>query len=210
MGASSSKRAGATAAAVVAIALIIATAALLRGGDAGAAPNGSDASSASPTAPLPSGVPEPSPGKPKSKGSGKAVPAGEVKTKAPVPLESPAGFGTGLKVELADIEATEAEASAPGEISGPALRVTVTATNDGAKQVSLDTVVVFLSYGADRAPASQFGTLSAPLAGSLKGGATRSGSYVYAVPTDAHGDVRVEVSYTGAAPTVAFEGPVDG
>ena len=91
--------------------------------------------------------------------TGATVPVEPVQTLAPVPLESVGGFRTGLTVESASISAVEAEAKAPGEISGPALRVTVDAANDAGDAVSLDGVVVFLSYGDERTPASQFAAL---------------------------------------------------
>lgn len=142
--------------------------------------------------------------------TGETVPVEPVQTMAPVPLQSVGDFKTGLTVELASIVAVQAEAKAPGEISGPGLRVTVAAANDGEDAVSLDTVVVFLSYGSDRTPATQFGSSSEPLAGDLAPGSSRQGTYVFTVPTDQRDDVRVEVSYTGSAPTVAFTGSVDG
>lgn len=142
--------------------------------------------------------------------TGATVPVAPVQTLAPVPLESVGDFRTGLTVELASISAVEAEAKAPGEISGPALRVTVEAANDAGEAVSLDGVVVFLSYGDERTPASQFGSSSDPLVGDLAPGGSRTGTYVFSVPPDQRDDVRVEVSYTGSAPTVAFTGSVDG
>ena len=142
--------------------------------------------------------------------TGEVVPVEPVQTMAPVPLQSVGDFKTGLTVELASITAVQAEAKAPGEISGPGLRVTVAAANDGEDAVSLDGVVVFLSYGSDRTPATQFGSSSEPLAGDLPPGSSREGTYVFTVPTDQRDDVRVEVSYTGSAPTVAFTGSVDG
>jgi hypothetical protein len=142
--------------------------------------------------------------------TGATVPVEPVQTLAPVPLESVGDFRTGLTVQLASISAVEAEAKAPGEISGPALRVTVDAANDAGEAVSLDGVVVFLSYGDDRTPASQFGSSSDPLVGDLAPGGSRTGTYVFSVPPDQRDDVRVEISYTGSAPTVAFTGSVDG
>jgi hypothetical protein len=144
------------------------------------------------------------------KATGATVPVEPVQTLAPVPLESVGDFETGLTVQLASMEAVEAEARAPGEISGPALRVTVEAANDADGAVSLDGVVVFLSYGDDRTPASQLGSSSDPLMGDLAPGASRTGTYVFTVPPDQRDDVRVEISYTGSAPTVAFAGSVDG
>ena len=143
-------------------------------------------------------------------GTGATVPAQPVETEAAVPLDSVGDFGTGLKVRLVGVTSEQAEASAPGEIAGPAVRVSVDAVNRGDDPVSLDSVVVFVSYGPDQSPASEFGSLSEPLAGDLAPTGSRSGSYVYAVPPDALADLRVEISYTGSAPTVAFEGSVDG
>jgi len=184
---------------------VIAVLSTLGSGDGDA--NGADPSSASPTPGLPT-APAPSLGTPSTIGSGKAVPVGEVRTLKPVPLESTGDFGTGLTVRLASIHAVKGVANAPGEISGPALKVLVVADNGATSQISLDGVVVFLSYGADRTPASEFDTMSKPLRGDLAAGTTRTGTYVFAVPNDQRGDVRVEVSYTGKAPTVAFEGSV--
>lgn len=141
-------------------------------------------------------------------GTGAIVPTQPVTTAQPVPLDSVGDFGTGLVVRLSDMTTVQAEATAPGEIAGPAVRLTVEAVNDGTEPVSLDGVVVFLSYGEERSPASQFGSLSDPLAGELAADGSRTGSYVYAVPPDGRGDIRVEISYTGSAPTVAFEGAV--
>ena len=45
--------------------------------------------------------------------------------------------------------------------------------------------------------------------GGLAPGESRTGTYLYAVPPEGRGDLRVEISYTGSAPTVAFEGSVD-
>lgn len=147
---------------------------------------------------------------PATPGTGETVKVVPVQTEAPVPLDSVGDFGTGLTVRLANVTSVQAEAKAPGEIAGPGVRVIVEAVNDGDGPVSLDGVVVFLSYGGDRAPASQFGSSSDPLGGDLASGGSRTGSYVYAVPPDGRRDVRVEISYTGSAPTVAFEGSVDG
>lgn len=142
-------------------------------------------------------------------GTGDTVEVEPVQTEAPVPLDDVADFGTGLTVRLSDVTAAQAEAKAPGEIAGPAVQVVVEAVNDGDAEVSLDGVVVFLSYGGDRMPASQFGSSSDPLVGALAAGESRTGTYLYAVPPEGRSDLRVEISYTGSAPTVAFEGSVD-
>jgi hypothetical protein len=45
--------------------------------------------------------------------------------------------------------------------------------------------------------------------GSVAAKSSKAGTYVFGVPTDDRKLVRVEVSYSGNSPTVAFEGPVD-
>jgi len=200
---------------LAAIALLVAAVVVLstRGDGGGAAsasppsPSGSHSSSSSPSTSVPP-VPSPTLGTPSTVGSGQTVPVGEVRTLKPVPLQSTGDFGTGLTVRLAGIHAVKGVANAPGEIAGPALEVTVVADNGATGRISLDGVVVFLSYGTDRTPASEFDTMGEPLRRGLAAGSTRTGTYVFAVPSDQRGDVRVEVSYTGKAPTVAFEGSV--
>lgn len=153
-------------------------------------------------------IPSPSPGLPEQVGEGATQAVAAVEVKDPVGLEETGDFETGVSVQLAQIEAVEGVARASGEIAGPALAVTVEAVNDTSGTVPLDGVTVFLSYGADRVPASVFGQGSAPLTGTLPAGSTATGTYVFAVPDEQREDIRVEVSYTGQAPTVAFAGSV--
>lgn len=163
-----------------------------------------------PTA-MPDGSPIPTPrlGAPDTIGEGKTEAAAPVSIKPAVGLDETGDFGTGLTVQLTDIEAVQGVARAPGEIAGPALEVTVEAVNESTEAVSLDGVIVFLSYGEDRIPATDFGGGSAPLGGNLAAGTAATGTYVLAVPEEQRDDVRVEISYTGEAPTVAFIGSAD-
>jgi hypothetical protein len=148
-------------------------------------------------------------GTPSQAGRGETVPVKPVKTKEPVPLDKTGDFGTGLSVGLEDIKSVKGAAKAPGEIAGPALKITLQATNDSKKAISLDTVTVAVSYGEDRSPAVELSDGRRPFSGKLGAGDSEKGVYIYTVPTDERDDVRVEVSYTGEAPTVAFEGSVD-
>ncbi len=127
-------------------------------------------------------------------------------TAPPVDLEDPAEIGA-LTARLARIEAIEGEADGPGEIAGPALRVTVELTNGGAAEADLTGVVVNLYHGPDAAPAEMLaGSGSAWLEGSLAPGATVSGVYVFTVPADDRVPVQVTVFVTPDEPTVLFEG----
>lgn len=127
-------------------------------------------------------------------------------TAPPVDLEEPAGIGA-LTARLARIEAIEGEADGPGEIAGPALRVTVELTNGGAAEADLTGVVVNLYHGPDAAPAEMLaGSGSDWLEGSLAPGATVTGVYVFTVPADDRVPVQVTVFVTPDEPTVLFEG----
>ena len=140
-------------------------------------------------------------------GTGATEPAPAVRTKKAVPLHATADFGTGLTVRITRITPITGQASAPGEVGGPALRIQLEAHNAGGKPISLDRSVVFVSYGAERTPAEELSTGEKRFSGSVPPGAKRNGTYVFTVPEDQRGDVRVEISYTGTAPTVALQGP---
>ena len=132
-----------------------------------------------------------------------------VKTKKAVPLDEPAELDSGLSLRLRDITPVTAAAQVPGEVGGPALKVTIEARNRTAKAIAVDRLVVFVTYGKDRTPASALSKGAKPLAGSVRSRASRDGSYIFTVPRDERELVRVEVSSSGKAATVAFEGPVE-
>lgn len=181
-----------------------------RSGSSEASPS-PPASAAEPSAPptvMPDGapIPTPSPGVPSVIGEGKTEIVAPVSVMSPIELDEIGDFGTGLVVELAQMESVEGVARAPGEIAGPALAVTVRVVNEASEPVSLDGVVVFLAYGEDLVPATVFGQGSAPLRGDLAPGSATTGTYVFAVPEEQRQDVRIEISYTGEAPTVVFAG----
>lgn len=127
-------------------------------------------------------------------------------TAPPVDLEDPAEIGA-LTARLTRIEAIEGEAEGPGEIAGPALRVTVELTNGGDAAADLTGVVVNLYHGPGSAPAEMLaGSGSAWLEGTLAPGGTVTGVYVFTVPADDRDPVQVTVFVTPDEPTVLFEG----
>jgi hypothetical protein len=134
------------------------------------------------------------------------VPVEPVKTKEPVPLDHQAAFGTGVTVRLTRITAVQGRAVAPGEIAGPALRFDLRVANGSQRTVDLKRLVVFVSYGSQHTPANGLTAGTRPVATSVAADSTASGHYVFAVPKDERRLVRVEVSYSGEATTVAFEG----
>jgi hypothetical protein len=175
---------------------------------------GSSAATGGPTSPgLPTSsghhkhVPSPSLGTSLTPGSGGTEPAHAVRTLKPVPLNTgTADFRTGLTVRVTDITPVMGKATQPGEVGGPALRFRLKVHNASRRPVSLDGAVVFVSYGRTRTPAVELSRDEQRFQGSVPAGASRRGTYIFTVPRSERSDVRVEISYTGRAPTVVLEG----
>ncbi|HEY0888153.1 MAG TPA: hypothetical protein VGE38_00900 [Nocardioides sp.] len=152
--------------------------------------------------------PTPSSGAPSS-GSLEPVPYAEITPQPAVPLTATADFGTGLTVEITRIESVRSVAKRPGEISAPAVRLTMRAHNRGAKPIDLEQMVVNLDYGRERTPAVSVQDPGGdPFAGVLAPGAAMRGVYVFNVPDADRGEIRVSTSYTGSAPTLVLAGSV--
>jgi hypothetical protein len=174
----------------------------------GATPTVAASPSASVNAEPSATIPPPSPGTPSATGSGDTVRVRPVKTKEPVPLNKTADFDTGLTVKISDIDSVKGVAKVPGEIAGPALKINVVADNTSNEAIDLRSVVVFVTYSKKHTPAIKLSKGTRPLEGRLPPETQRGGTYVFSVPRDDRDVVRIEVSYSGKAPTVSFEGQV--
>jgi hypothetical protein len=128
----------------------------------------------------------------------------------PVPLHGTAAVADdGVSATLAKIEAVDGTGTGPGNVAGPALRVTVRVANGSAGPLDLDAVVVSMSSGVEQVPASPLGDPSAaPLTGPLAPGDTAEGVYVFSVPADVRDLVTVSVSHRADAPFMVFSGSV--
>lgn len=152
--------------------------------------------------------PIPSPSVPPATASGKptVVPTHATKTTS-VPLHRTGRLGNGVKVSVSKIDKVHGVAQGPGEIAGPALRVTIKIANGTRRPVSMDLAIVNMYYGKAQTPASGLsGPGVVPLAAEIPPGRSGSGSYVFGVPTNDRKTVTVEFSYTTEAPTVIFTG----
>lgn len=128
---------------------------------------------------------------------------------AEVPLNSPAAVGNGVVATLPKIEAIQGTATGPGNVAGPAIRVTVRIQNGTSTAVSLGGVAVNMYYGSDKTPASPLDDPSQrPFGGMLAAGQSADGVYVFTVPADQRDAVTVEVGYQAGAPLLLFTGPV--
>jgi len=144
-------------------------------------------------------------------GSLEPVQVEEVSFAPPIGLDGTGDFGTGLTIRIEEIEAVDGVARGPGQVSGPALRLTVEARNGSGEAVSLEGMVVDLTYGADGTPAMPLSEPGGePFEGELAGRDQAVAAYVFAVPEQARDRITVTASYTGSAPTVVFEGTADG
>ncbi|HWV50456.1 MAG TPA: hypothetical protein VN035_13470 [Microbacterium sp.] len=128
----------------------------------------------------------------------------------PVEPTQPAVGADGVVVSLPLVEAIEGEAVAPGETSGPAIRVTVRIENATDEPLDTAFVVVNAYTGADRAPAPSLTKPGgAPFEGSLGAGESAEGVYLFTLPADERSDVTIGVDYRAGEPTVVFEGAFD-
>jgi hypothetical protein len=160
-----------------------------------------------PTAPTPAPTPETTPETtPEPTG-----PTGDVDDPPPsrpaVALDAAAEAGDGVSASLVSLDAIEGTATGPGNIAGPALRITVRIENGTDEPVSLGGVVVDLASGRDLVPASPLDDPSAaPFAGTVAPGEHADGVYVFTIPEEDRGSVTVSVGYQAGAPFMVFTG----
>ena len=182
-----------------------------RGGDDGTAPAATGSPTASvptevvlPTATLPPPPPTPEPTGPTEDAA--ALPP----SLAPVALTEEAAVGNGVTATVEDLEAVQGSAQGPGQVAGPAVRVTVRIVNGTGAPLSLDAVAVDVTYGPDATPASPLEDPSTvPFTGTVAPGAAAVGVYVATVPADRRQAVTVAVGYQAGAPYLVFTGPAD-
>ena len=211
----------ALAAAATALAAVVVTALTLGGGGSSPSAAGADTTPAGTSSTDPAATS----GAPAEQSAAPATEVPEVPTPTPtgptadadqgpvelpaVALDAPAPVGNGVVATLPLIESIQASATGPGNIAGPALRVTVQVTNGTDQPVSLGGVATNLYLGPDRTPASPVDDPSqAPFTGTVAPGASATAVYVFSVPADDRSAVTVEVGYQAGAPLLQFTGPV--
>jgi hypothetical protein len=137
------------------------------------------------------------------------VPEVPVTTAPPVALTDTADFGGKVTAKIAEVAPIQATATLPGEVSGPAIAVTVEVNNGSADTIGLDSVTVTLTDSAGNVASNVTGSTGA-LSGALGAAGTAKGMYVFSVPADARNPVTVTVTYSSGAPTLVFTGAVAG
>ena len=113
----------------------------------------------------------------------------------------------GVDLDVVKVENVRGQAQIPGEVSGPALRITVRVTNRTDKPVAIDNVVSNLYYGGDRRPATPMlkpGSRAFPSSARPEG--TASGVLLFNVPRSGRDKLVLEVILDAQLRTVEFNG----
>jgi hypothetical protein len=123
------------------------------------------------------------------------------------PLDDVATPAADVTVSVAKLEAVQGTALGPGQVAGPALRITLELTNGTAEAIPLNAANVQLYCGPDRIPGD---ALSGPgvseFSGTLAAGQSATGVYVITCAEDLRDDVQITFGYVPAGAKVAFEG----
>lgn len=136
------------------------------------------------------------------------VPNRDLVTNSAVPLDAASDLGGQISARLAEVKAVDAQARVPGEISGPAVAITVEISNDSPNAIGLDSVSVDVQ-GAGGVPTSPITTDPAsPLSGVLQPGEKKTGVYVFTMPADARNGASITVLYSADAPVALFAGSI--
>ena len=138
----------------------------------------------------------------------RTVRAATVTVKPPVSLRAVANFGTGVTAQIMSIKAIEYHAVAPGQVSGPGLRLVIQVNNGTAKSIDLGNAVVAIAdaRGTPGVDMNGQGSSSSPLRGLLAPRHKASGTYVFTIPTGHRNPVTANFSYAGGGPVVLFKG----
>lgn len=126
---------------------------------------------------------------------------------APVPLDAPSERESGVVVRLDNIEPVSGEAKLPGEVSGPALRFTITIHNGGSAPIDLGAVVVNAYSGPDETPLEFMTTPGGdPFSGQVQPGGTGRGVYLFSVRGVDKAEVTLTVDPKAGEPASVFRG----
>lgn len=132
-------------------------------------------------------------------------------TAAPLPTEEASvgetvEFDTGISVLIDKVESVTVKAETPGEVSGSAVVVTVTAKNGTDAAQNLDSAVVTLDAKDGELGIGTTAGDPAPLSGSIESGKSATGRYVFMLGSAAGRDVIVSVNYAAGEPVAIFTG----
>lgn len=118
-------------------------------------------------------------------------------------------FEAGASVRVTGFEAVTSQAAGPGEVSGPAIRVSVELTA-GEEPIDLAGVLVNAYYGADLTPADLVARPGGqPFEGTIAAREATEGVYVFNVPVAERGDVTIEFIHPADTEPLTWRGSVN-
>lgn len=121
-----------------------------------------------------------------------------------VGLDQPAEVGGGVSARIDSVQSVDVEALTPGEVSGPAVVVTITITNDGDEAIDVTAAMVSLIGTDDILGQPTTSDPYQPFAGLIEPGASGKGVYVFLLPEDAQGAFDVSVQYRAGTTIARF------
>ncbi|MCU1658102.1 MAG: hypothetical protein JWO57_2758 [Pseudonocardiales bacterium] len=134
------------------------------------------------------------------------MPAKTVATLHAVPLTATAAFGDRVTASIARLQPISAKARGVGEVSGPALAVTILLHNGTGNAISLSNAIVDLTDAGNAPGNPMSGPPAHPFSGSLAAGADATAVYVFTVPVQHRTNIKIKVSYSALTPDVLFVG----
>lgn len=170
------------------------------------APVASDPPAAGPTIP-PGATAVPAPGAGATPGPDGPTEAAALPTTTAA-LDEAITFDTGMVVEIVAVDPITVTAETPGEMDGPALRVSVAARNQSGEAQEVDSAVVSLVTADGEVGVGTTAGSPSPLSGMVEPGATVSGTYVFMLDPASGRDVTVTVNYAAGEPLAVFNGRI--
>lgn len=117
--------------------------------------------------------------------------------------------GEDVLVSLSQVEVVDGEAMSPGEVEGPALRLTLTVENASDLELDTSAAVVNLYYGPDATPANTFEQPGGvPFPAVIPSGRSAQGVFLFAVPEEERDEVRLEIDLAPELQVVVINGDV--
>ncbi len=121
-------------------------------------------------------------------------------------LDEAIAFDTGIVVEIVAVDPITVTAETPGEMDGPALRVSVAARNQSGEPQEVDSAVVTLVTADGQVGVGTTAGSPSPLSGVVEPGGSVSGTYVFMLDPASGRDVTVTVNYAAGEPLAVFTG----
>lgn len=135
---------------------------------------------------------------------GKAVPAVSA---PPVSLATTSSPVKGAEISITGLSAVSGKGKGIGMINGPSLLFHVVVKNTGSKPESLAGIAVNLYCGQKLTPALELNdSRASAMPSSVAAGSAAAGTYVFKVPVNERGKVRITVNYAVGIPVSVFDG----